>query len=76
MPKPNNARTKSYLLRLWCDSTRSPWRATVYTIRTKESCHFARPEELWTYLQAEMADPDEQAEMTDQPEPDRSRRPD
>ena len=45
---------RSYLLRLRCDNAESTWLASVQDILTNEIRHFAQPEELWAFLQAEM----------------------
>jgi hypothetical protein len=55
MPIPNQSRAESYLIRLWRDREHGPWRASLQNIRSGEAQHFACPEELWTYLQMEMA---------------------
>ena len=47
---------ESYLVRLWRDSAASPWHATVHKVRSGQVTHFVRTEDMWTYLQAEMAD--------------------
>lgn len=54
----NAGRTESYLVRLWCDTRSSPWRASLQNIRTRQVTYFARPEELWAFLQAEMTGPE------------------
>ena len=58
MPRNTAKLIESYLVRLWRDSATSPWRATVHNVRTRQTCHFANPEDLWTYLQAEMTEQD------------------
>ena len=55
MPSSDHSSYRSYLLRLWCDSQHRPWRALLQNIRTGETQHFAQPEDLWAYLQTEMA---------------------
>ena len=58
--------TESYLIRLWRDSTHSPWRASLQKIRSGELAYFACPEELWAYLKTEMGNkPDRWAEVED-----------
>ena len=59
MIEANEGRAESYLVRLWCDTGRSPWRASLQNIRTGQVTYFARPEQLWAYLRAEMVDPDQ-----------------
>ena len=61
MSEINDVRTESYLVRLWCDSRHSGWRASLQQVRTGQTHHFARPEALWAFLQAEMARADERA---------------
>ena len=51
-------RIESYLVRLWCDSRYSGWRASLHKVRTDQTHYFARPEALWVFLQAEMAGTD------------------
>jgi Neuraminidase (sialidase) len=55
MTENDGARTESYLVRLWRDSRQSGWRASLQQVRTGQTHHFARPEALWAFLQAEMA---------------------
>ena len=55
MPHQNHTLAESYLIRLWRDREFGPWRASLQNIRTREVTYFARPEELWAFLQAEMA---------------------
>ena len=57
MSEVNDVRTESYLVRLWRDSRYSGWRASLHKVRTGQTRHFARPEALWAFLQAEMAEP-------------------
>jgi hypothetical protein len=64
MPKPNQSRAESYLIRLWRDREYDPWRASLQNIRSGEVRHFSCPEELWAYLQAEMADKRRRAETS------------
>lgn len=54
-------RTESYLVRLWRNSRRSGWRASLQQVRTGQLHHFARPEALWAFLEAEMARTNERA---------------
>jgi hypothetical protein len=61
MSEINDVRTESYLLRLWRNSGHSGWRASLQQVRTGQTHHFARPEALWAFLQAEMAGADERA---------------
>jgi hypothetical protein len=61
MSEVNDVRTESYLVRLWRDSRHSGWRASLQQVRTGETRHFARPEALWAFLEAEMAGADERA---------------
>jgi hypothetical protein len=50
---PELTRT-SYLLRLWRDHTRSPWRAVVIDVaRPGEHQHFATLEALFAFLAAQ-----------------------
>lgn len=57
----NDVRTESYLVRLWRNSRHSGWRASLQQVRTGETHHFARPEAVWAFLQAEMARANERA---------------
>jgi hypothetical protein len=61
MSEVNDVRTESYLVRLWRNSRHSGWRASLQQVRTGQLHHFARPEALWAFLQAEMAGADERA---------------
>ena len=61
MSEVNDVRTESYLVRLWRDSRHSGWRASLQRVRTGQTHHFARPEALWAFLQAEMAKTDDPA---------------
>jgi hypothetical protein len=62
LDKPTNendeVRTGSYLVHLWRDSRQSGWRASLQQVRTGQTRHFARPEALWAFLQAEMDEDD------------------
>lgn len=40
----------AYLLRLWRDDDRTPWRATLEDAQTAERHAFADPEQLWLYI--------------------------
>lgn len=66
MPKVDDVLAESYLVRLWRDDRHSGWRASLQQVRTGQTHHFARPEALWTFLQAEMAGIDGRF---DRPEP-------
>jgi len=55
MPASDSSAYCSYLLRLWRHNPQGAWLASLQNIRTGETRHFAQPEELWAYLQAEMA---------------------
>ena len=61
MSEVNDVRTESYLVRLWRNSRHSGWRASLQQVRTGQTHHFARPEALWAFLQAEMAGTDGRA---------------
>jgi hypothetical protein len=51
MPEPNHA---SYLLRIWRDHTRSPWRVMVIDVaRPGEHQHFATLDALFDFLAAQ-----------------------
>ncbi len=54
MTENDEVRTESYLVRLWRDSRHSDWRASLRRVRNGQLHHFARPEALWAFLQAEM----------------------
>ena len=58
MDSPGETRLESYLVRLWRDSSLGPRRASAQNIRTRQVTYFARPEELWAFLQAEMTGPE------------------
>jgi hypothetical protein len=58
MTEINDVRTESYLVRLWRNGRHSDWRASLHKVRTGQTQHFARPEALWAFLQAEMAETD------------------
>ena len=61
MSELNDVRAESYLVRLWRDGRHSGWRASLQQVRTGQTHHFARPEALWAFLQAEMAGVDDRA---------------
>ena len=61
MSEVNDVRTESYLVRLWRNSRHSGWRASLQQVRTGQTHHFALPEALWAFLQAEMAGIDDLA---------------
>lgn len=61
MTESDGVRTESYLVRLWRDGRHSGWRASLQQVRTGQTHHFARPEALWAFLQAEMAGTDGRA---------------
>ena len=61
MTENDEVRTESYLMRLWRDSRQSDWRASLQQVRTGQTHHFARPEALWAFLQAEMGGDDGRA---------------
>lgn len=46
---------KSYILRIWQDNPQSPWRATVQSIQSQETTHFANLDALFAYLAAQAA---------------------
>lgn len=48
----------SYLLRLWRDSKRVPWRVSLESIATGERRLFASMEALFTFLEAHTAEED------------------
>ena len=58
MTENDDVRTESYLVRLWRDGRHSSWRASLRRVRTGQTRHFARPEALWAFLQAEMDEDD------------------
>ena len=59
---------RSYLLRLWRQSPQGPWCASLENVQTRQINYFARPEELWAFLQAEMANQLTPAGSTPDPE--------
>ena len=46
---------KSYILRFWQDSPQSSWRATVQSIQSQETTHFADLDALFVYLATQTA---------------------
>ena len=46
---------RMYVLRLWRDGPRSPWRASVKPVSTGKETHFANLENLCVFLQTETA---------------------
>jgi hypothetical protein len=44
----------SYLLRIWRDHQRAPWRASLESTATGNVYRFADVEGLWTFLLAQM----------------------
>ena len=59
MIEDDDVRTESYLVRLWRDGRQSGWRASLQRVRNGQLHHFARPEALWAFLQAEMVRADD-----------------
>ena len=49
----------SYLLRLWRDNARAPWRASLEDAHSGERYLFARPAELVQFLEEQMKEEDE-----------------
>ena len=41
-----------YLLRLWRDDTRQPWRASLQSAATEQTVHFADIEALFAFLES------------------------
>ena len=59
-PNPNHKQIGQCLSSMTCGPNHT-WRASLQQVRTGETHHFARPEALWAFLQAEMASADERA---------------
>ena len=45
----------SYLLRLWREDPRVPWRALLHSTATGQAQLFSDVERMWAYLNAQMA---------------------
>ncbi|MGH2351015.1 MAG: hypothetical protein ACRDI2_26140 [Chloroflexota bacterium] len=54
MPVSECTRYQSYLLRLWRDHPRSPWRASLQSTATGEQHHFADLADLLAFLHAQI----------------------
>jgi hypothetical protein len=50
-----HARYHAYLIRLWRDSARASWRASLTHAGTGDVLRFATPELAWAYLQRRLA---------------------
>ena len=48
----------AFLLRLWREDGRSPWRVTLENPHTGEKQTFATPEQFWDYLQGQLHQPE------------------
>ncbi len=46
----------SYMLRLWREDARAPWRASLQSTATEETCHFTDIDRMWAFLKAQMED--------------------
>jgi hypothetical protein len=48
-------RYQSYLLRLWRDDARGPWRASLQSTATGQMRFFADAGEVWGFIQTQLA---------------------
>ena len=44
----------AYLIRIWRDTEKTPWRASVTHVETGEVHRFGSPDLAWEYLQARL----------------------
>ena len=56
----------SYLLRLWRDTSDSPWRASLQSSADEGLQHFATADDLWAFLLAQMAEQEDDESATEQ----------
>ena len=64
MPKNDAPSTyRSYLLRVWRHGPYEEWRASLQDVRTEQIRYFARPDELWAFMEAEMANKSNQVTL-------------
>lgn len=47
---PQTSEQHAYLVRLWRDSAREPWRASAKQVSTGREFHFVSPEKLFLFL--------------------------
>jgi hypothetical protein len=52
---------QAYLLRLWREDTRTPWRASLQSTSSEEMYHFATVEALFAFLDAQLKEPGDDA---------------
>jgi hypothetical protein len=45
---------RAYLVRLWRDGERGPWRASLTHVVTAEVRRFADPQLVWAYIQRQL----------------------
>ncbi len=53
MGDPSAKQYRSYLLRLWCEASDRPWRASLENPRTGKRIGFASLEQLFAFLMQE-----------------------
>lgn len=56
---------RAYLVRLWRDSERGPWRATLTHVLTAEVHKFGDPHMVWAYIQRQLEDEVEKGKPDD-----------
>ena len=52
--KPETHNYYAFLLRLWRENGRAPWRAALENPHTGEKHTFSSPEQLWTYVETQI----------------------
>lgn len=59
----------AFMVRLWQDSSASPWRASVQNVQTGETVRFSETVQLFRFLQAQMLDVGDKAGDKDDAHP-------
>ena len=54
-PNGANPNYHSYLVRIWRDSQRAPWHASMTRVATGEVIKFGSPQLLWEFVQRQLA---------------------
>jgi hypothetical protein len=65
MSQPSNYR--SYLLRMWRDSARASWQASLQSTATEKVHYFPDVDHVWVFLQAVMVEGGDDPEAGDAP---------
>ncbi len=54
--RPRSLNYRSFLLRVWRDDTRKPWRVSLQTVHDEQLHHFTNLEAMYAHLLAQMSD--------------------